>query len=427
MKKIIQSVKGTRDFYPEEMAARSWLYSLIRRVSESFGYQEWDGPFLEKIDLYAAKSGEELVKEQAFVFPDRGGDLITLRPELTPSLARMIAQRQNELVFPLRWWSFGPFWRYERPQKGRTREFFQWNIDIIGANSAEADAELVGVCATFFKEAGLRSDQVAISVNNRQLMEAEVRKLGIQDDQKKDIFRLIDRRDKMKPAEWDTFAQGFGLTTDQIDGLKQLLDNRELWKQSPDLERFFVVLDALGVRDYVHYDPGVIRGLDYYTGLVFEGYEITGGGRAILGGGRYDNLVADVGGEPVGGVGFAMGDVMISIVLNELGLLPSGAASPADVLVTVFDEASLLASVSLAASLRRDGLNVSVYPETVKLQKQLKYADRLGVRWVVIAGPDEAARGQVTLKDLRNRTQIAIDREALVSHIRQSLANEVAV
>ena len=152
MKQIIQSLKGTRDFYPEEKAQLSWFYGKLGEVSSEFGYQEWDGPFLEKIDLYAAKSGEELVKEQAFVFPDRGGDLITLRPELTPSLARMVAQKQGELAFPLRWWSFGPFWRYERPQKGRTREFFQWNIDMIGTSNPESDAELIGDCRVVFSE-----------------------------------------------------------------------------------------------------------------------------------------------------------------------------------------------------------------------------------------------------------------------------------
>src|SRR5512139_651616 len=159
MKQTIQSLKGTRDFYPYEMAVRNWLYETIRQVSESFGYQEWDGPFLETLELYAAKSGEELVKEQSYVFPDRGGDQLTLRPELTPTLARMVAQRQGELVYPLRWWSFGPFWRYERPQKGRTREFFQWNIDLLGPNSPEADAELVAILALFFKTVGLSSSE----------------------------------------------------------------------------------------------------------------------------------------------------------------------------------------------------------------------------------------------------------------------------
>ncbi len=154
MKPTIQSVKGTRDYYPEEMAVRNFLYTTARKVSESFGYQEWDAPFLETIDLYAAKSGEELVKEQSFVFPDRGGDLITLRPELTPSLARLVAQRQKQLAYPLRWWSWGPFWRYERPQKGRTREFFQWNVDLIGVDTPEADAEMVAIAASFLQEAG---------------------------------------------------------------------------------------------------------------------------------------------------------------------------------------------------------------------------------------------------------------------------------
>ena len=151
MKSIIKPVKGTRDYYPEVMALRSWLYDAAKKVSNSFGYQEYEGPLIESIELYAAKSGEELVKEQSFVFEDRGGNLIALRPELTPTLARMVAQRQNQLIYPLRWWSFGPFWRYERPQKGRTREFFQWNIDLIGPDTSAADAELVAIVAAFFK------------------------------------------------------------------------------------------------------------------------------------------------------------------------------------------------------------------------------------------------------------------------------------
>lgn len=199
MKTIIQSVKGTRDFYPEQLAFRNWLYALMRKVSEAFGYQEYDGPFIEKIDLYAAKSGEELVKEQAFVFSDRGGDSITLRPELTPSLARMVAQKQGELVFPLRWWSFGPFWRYERPQKGRTREFFQWNIDLIGGNSPEADAELIAICASFFREAGLSPTQVVIKVNDRRLMDSLLAELNVDPEQRPMVLGLIDRRDKLQP------------------------------------------------------------------------------------------------------------------------------------------------------------------------------------------------------------------------------------
>lgn len=422
MKPTIQSVKGTRDFYPEDMAVRNWLVNIIRRISSQFGYQEYDGPFLEKIDLYAAKSGEELVKEQAFVFPDRGGDLITLRPELTPSLARMVAQKQNELAAPLRWWSFGPFWRYERPQKGRTREFFQWNIDLIGANSPEADAELVAVAASFLKAAGLGSDQVSIAVNNRRLMDARVQGLGISLEKRGDVFRLIDRRDKMKPEEWETFATDAGLTIEQLHGIEAMLGNPDLWKESDELQRFFTALEVMGLREYVRYDAGVIRGLDYYTGTVFEASLLNGGGRAILGGGRYDNLVGDVGGEPLSGVGFAMGDVMITVALRELGLIPKDVVSPTPILVTVFDEHSLLETLKMAAELHSAGLCAAVYPETAKLPKQLKYADRMGMRWAVIAGPDEMARNEVTVKDLSARTQASLPRAGWVQAVEKMLA-----
>lgn len=406
MEKIIPSVKGTRDFYPEEMAIRSWLYQVLREVSESFGYQEYDGPFLEKIDLYAAKSGEELVKEQAFVFPDRGGDLITLRPELTPSLARMVAQRQRQLTFPLRWWSFGPFWRYERPQKGRTREFFQWNVDLIGANSPESDAELVAICAAFFKKTGLNPSQVGIFVNDRRLMDAELGKLGVIDSEmKKQVFRLIDRRDKMRPEDWAAYAIEVGLNVDQFEGLKSILDNRDLWKNSVEMQRFFETLRAMGADEYVRYNPQVIRGLEYYTGTVFEAYDLAREGRAILGGGHYDNLVADVGGEPLPGVGFAMGDVMISLVLQKYGCLPPLASAPADVLVTVFDETLLIDSQKAARQFREMGLRTIGYTEVVRLPRQLKFADRLNIRFVVILGPDEAAAGQVTVKDLAKGEQ----------------------
>ena len=341
MKTIVQSVKGTRDFYPEQMALRNWLYAKMRKVSELFGYQEYDGPFIEKIDLYAAKSGEELVKEQAFVFSDRGGDLITLRPELTPSLARMVAEKQGELVFPLRWWSFGPFWRYERPQKGRTREFFQWNIDLIGGNSPEADAELIAICALFFKEVGLSPEKVKIKVNDRRLMDTILSGLGFDKEQRPLVLSLIDRRDKLQPIAWESYALEQGISSSQLGGLKEALGDSNLWKTSAALSRVFAALDRMGMREYVEYDAGTIRGLLYYTGTVFEAQDLDGG-RAILGGGRYDNLVGDIGGEPVGGVGFAMGDVMIGIVLEKYGCIPAFTTYPGQVLVTVFDDERLL-------------------------------------------------------------------------------------
>jgi histidyl-tRNA synthetase len=421
MKSIVPSVKGTRDFYPEEMAIRTWMYQTIRKVSESYGYQEYEGPFLERIDLYAAKSGDELVNQQSFVFEDRGGDPIALRPELTPTLARMVAQKQNELAFPLRWWSFGPFWRYERPQKGRTREFFQWNIDIIGVNTPEADAELLAICAEFFKTIGLTSDKVRLLVNSRRLMDDQLARLGIVQEKKQVAFRLIDRKEKLPLAEWDAMALEHGLTWDQLEGLKKILASPELWKESEDLVRVFSLLEAMNLSDYVRYDPQIIRGLDYYTGTVFEAKDLDGG-RSILGGGHYDNLVAAVGGDPLPGVGFAMGDVMIGVVLAKYGLQPPPAQTPAQVLVTVFDADRLKSSFVLAGQFRKAGLKAVCYPEVAKLQKQFKYADRIGVRFAVVAGPDEEAAGKVTLKDLRDRTQETIEVEVAAEKIRVSLA-----
>ena len=427
MKNVIPSVKGTREFYPEEMVLRNYLYEKVHAASQAFGYQEWDGPFLETIDLYAAKSGEELVKKQSFVFQDRGGDQVTLRPELTPSLARMIAARQGELTFPVRWWSFGPFWRYEQPQKGRTREFFQWNIDMLGVNSPEADAELIAVAATFLRSVGLDPQKATIYVNNRRLMESQFDGLDIAAEQRMDVSNLIDRRSKMDAAKWDAYALETGLTQKQLDGLKKILEDFELWKKSDELVRLFAALEALGVKEYVKFDPNIMRGLLYYTGTVFEAFDQSGSlKRAILGGGRYDNLLADVGGQPLSGVGFAMGDVVIGIILQENGLLPEFDPTPASVLVTVFDESLWLQSYALAADLRKAGINAMVYPEPTKLPKQFKFADKMKIRVALTIGPDEAAQNKVAVKNLLNGEQTIVARDMIAEAIRKILAQRVS-
>src|SRR5687767_8864160 len=419
MKKVIQSVKGTRDFYPEQMAIRVWLYNTMREVAESFGYQEYEAPILESLELYAAKSGEELVKEQSYVFTDRGGSEITLRPELTPSLARMIAQKQNELNFPVRWWSFGPFWRYERPQKGRTREFFQWNVDMLGVESPESDAENVAVLATFFQRVGLSPEQVLILVNNRRLTDSRFDAFSIPVSQRPVVSSWIDRRARMTPEAWEAYGKEIGISDSQLMELKSMLDDKDLWKQSDELTRFFAVINALGLSEYVKFDPSIMRGLLYYTGTVFEAWEVGGDiKRSILGGGRYDNLTRDVGGDPIPGVGFAMGDVVITLLLEKYGLLPKDLnVNPAPVLVTVLDEQRLLASFKLASELRRAGLNVVCYPEAAKLPKQFKYADRIGAKVTLVLGPDEVAKGQVTVKNLSNGEQVVIPQNEAVTVI----------
>ena len=423
MKKIIQPVKGTRDFYPPQKSIITWMYEVIKEVSESFGYQEYDAPFLESIELYAAKSGEELVKDQSFVFPDKSGNLITLRPELTPSLVRMIAQQQQQLHYPLRWWSFGPFWRYESPQKGRGREFFQWNADLIGVDSPEADAESAALLAEFLRKVGLNPGQVKVFVNNRRLMEAELKKVGVPDDLLGDVFRLIDRRDKLNQKDWEAYGADIGLKPDQFEGIQVLLNAKDLWKGSQELDSFFQAVKALGVDEYIEYSPRIIRGLDYYTGTVFEALAISSDvRRSIAGGGRYDNLMADVGGDPLPGVGYAMGDMVISVVLDELGLLPEDRdSSPARVLVTVFDESTIQDSYQLSAELRREGIFTTAYPTSDKLGKQFRHADRIGAKLAVIIGPDEIKKGEIAVKDLGSGEQKNLARDQAIEGIRALL------
>ncbi len=424
MTEIIRSVKGTRDFYPEDMAVRRWMFDIIRDVSTHFGYQEYEGPCLEFIDLYAAKSGEELVKEQAFVFSSRGDDMLTLRPELTPTLARMVAQQQYELPLPLRWWSIGPFWRYENPQRGRTREFYQWNIDLVGTESILADAEIVTVAATFLKETGLSPDQVGIYVNNRRLMDQAFSTLEIDKELRPKVFRIVDKMDKLSDEDWRAYAREVGLNDYQVDGLIELLNNQDLWRDSDELVDFFELIKTFGVEEYVSYNPKVIRGLDYYTGTVFEAFELGGESRAILGGGRYDNLVSDVGGMRMPGVGFAMGDVVMELVLRDAGVVPENLGDNPEVLVTVFDDDTLTESIRTAGELRKEGLCCVVYPNADKLGKQFKYADKLDIPVAVILGPDEVAAGKAAVKNLKTREQVTVPRAELLRQVRDFLPSD---
>jgi histidyl-tRNA synthetase len=418
MKQMIRPVRGTRDFYPEQMAFRQWLYGRMKEVSQRFGYQEYEGPVMETLDLYAAKSGDELVKEQSYVFTDRGGDQITLRPELTPTLARMVAQKQRELPKPIRWWSFGPFWRYERPQKGRTREFFQWNLDCIGADSAYADAEIVAILAEFLRSVGLTSQQVGIKVNNRKLMKAQIEALGVEPAKVEGVYRLIDKLDKLSPADWVAYGkETVGLGDNELERLRGMMANREMWQESEQLVSFFSLIKDLGVGDFVEFDPSVIRGLAYYTDLVFEVWDRQGEFRAILGGGRYGNLLSDVGGEPMGGVGFAMGDVVISLVLEQYGLKPKLRPCPTHALVTVFAGDLIGVSSRVAAQLRTAGINTELYPETAKLDRQLKYANNNGIPFVVIIGPDEAAANKATVKNLASGRQESVSQAELAAFL----------
>jgi histidyl-tRNA synthetase len=413
----IKSVRGTRDFYPENMSTRQWLYGNIRKVSELFGYQEFDGPYLERLELYAAKSGEELVKEQSYVFPDRSGELIALRPELTPSLARMVAQLGRGATFPLRWWSFGPFWRYERTQKGRSREFFQWNIDLIGIDSPEADVELVAVACELFKQIGLTPEQIRIKVNNRRLAEDLLREIGIDEEARAVAYHLIDRKEKMGVADWSDYCASKGFSSEQVSQLKDMLMQNDAWKKSLELVAFFAAANSLGINPYLEFDPSVIRGLDYYTGTVYEARDAAGEFRSILGGGRYDDLVSAVGGEPITATGFAMGDVVFNLILESYGLTPELRSNPSQLFLPTFDETSKNETLQLAAELRASGFKLEWYPLPAKLSKQFKYSDRQGIPISVVLGPDEIKSGMVTVKQMETGNQETIKRDELLSYL----------
>jgi len=272
-----------------------------------------------------------------------------------------------------------------------------------------------------FREVGLKPDSIRILVNDRQLAEQGLNALGIPSAMRSAVFRLIDRRDKLAPVAWEAQAHEVGLDATQFSGLQRLLADNQAWKASPELVTFFAAAEALGVQDYLAYDPTIIRGLDYYTGIVFEARDAAGEHRAILGGGRYDNLVGEVGGDPIGGTGFAMGDVVIGLVLAEYRALPDLRLSPSQVLVATFDPATRSEAMRLAAELRAAGINAEWYPEPDKLQRQYKYADRMRVRFVALVGPDELASGTVSIKDLTSGMQTATPRQDAGAHLRAAI------
>jgi histidyl-tRNA synthetase len=295
---------------------------------------------------------------------------------------------------------------------------------MIGVDSPEADAEVVTVLASLFQKVGLTPHEVLILVNNRRLTDAQLEMIGIPKERRPAVMTWIDRRDKLTVDAWETYGREVGLSDEQIAKTKTMLADQDLWKQSEELVQFFKAIEALGLAQYIRFDPSIMRGLAYYTGTVFEAWEVGGDiKRSILGGGRYDNLLSDVGGSPLSAVGFAMGDVVMGLLMEKYGLAPKELkASPALVLVTVFDKERILDSMRLAADLRREGLNVICYPESAKLQKQFKFADRMGMQVALVIGPDEAAAGKITIKNLVDGSQFTLERAGVVDAIKKILA-----
>jgi len=420
MSKIkFEKVKGVRDFYPEEQAFLNWLFSKMRNVSKLFGYQEYDGPILEYLKLYKAKSGEELVKEQAFILEDKSGRKLALRPEMTPTLARMVAQKGQNFPKPSRWFNIGPRFRYERPQKGRNREFFQWDVDLIGSTSPEADAEVIAIAAFFLKSLGLSPNMVKIKVNDRVLMERKLNLISVPKGKVQQVFKIIDKKPNLENRKWEKQLKEIGLTELQVKDLRGILADKDFSYESENLTRIFATLKDLNLLEYAEFDPEIVRGLDYYTGVVFEAQEESGEFRSILGGGRYDSLVETVGGDKTPGVGFAAGDAVLAEVLKKYGKIPSISPNPAKVLVTVFDQSLFRKSIQIASLLREEKINTILYLKPEKLNKQLKYADNQKIPFVLIIGEKEEAEGKIAIRDMEKKKQETIAQDKLISYLKK--------
>jgi histidyl-tRNA synthetase len=402
-----QPYKGVRDFYPDDMAIQRYIFDVWSQTAESFGYERYDASVLEPAELYKAKGAEneEMVNEQTYTFTDRGDREVTLRPEMTPTVARMIAAKRRELAFPVRWYSIPNLFRYERSQRGRLREHWQLNCDIFGSDHVAADIEMIALAYQIFLNFGADPDMFSIKINNRAETEALYAQLGITDDEEqRAITRLNDRKNKISEAEYQKELEAI---TDKAAEVASAITKPMGYTVLPkDAVTAQVVqgLQALGIEN-VTVDRTLARGFDYYTGTIFEFFDTDPeNNRSLLGGGRYDNLTALFGGEPVSGVGFGFGDVTMRDFLETHNLLTADISAP-DLLVMPTDDSLNLEAQKVAAELRASGLSVAVDLGTKKLTKKLSAASERLVTYALVLGEDEVTSSHYTVKNLQDGTE----------------------
>ena len=414
--------KGTRDFFPEDMRLRNRFFDSIKKTLSAACFEEYNGPMLESLDLYAAKSGEELAKEQTYHFEDRGGRQLAIRPEMTPTVARMVAEKIGELNFPLKWFSIPNMYRYERPQRGRLREFWQLNVDIFGCDGVEADFDCIEAAVNILRDMGADASMFTVHINNRRFFNDVLAALtGADAESAKKVSKIVDHRGKVDRGVYVKELTDLGLDEGQIARIDALYDMdvkaaTALCKNSQgaaELTALFDLLGKTGLAPFCVFDFGIVRGLDYYTGTVFEVFDNDPqNNRAMFGGGRYDNLVGlFVKNAKVSGVGFGMGDVTLENFITTHGLLTGGESAATKVLVTRFADVPYEAYVALCAALRRAGVPAALYLGDKKFGKQIDYAVRGGYSHVAIMGGDELAAGTVKLKDLATREEKVLPRD----------------
>ena len=421
----IQSLTGFRDFYPDELALRQHVFSAWRRVGARYGFTEYDGPPLEPLELYTKKSGDEIVG-QLYHFTDKGGREVALRPEMTPTFARMIAARAGGLPKPIRWFSIPQLFRYERPQRGRLREHFQLNMDIVGETDPLADAEIIAAAIDALRELGLDHTHIVARISDRRLVSAILSALGVEAIDHAAVFGALDKLEKEGPEKVGATLGERGLSDGAVDRILALgplslegiaetfAADAGVADAAAPLVEVIGHLEASGFADYVRFDASLVRGLAYYTGTVFEIWERSGELRAVCGGGRYDDLLSALGGVDLPALGFGMGDVVLCELLKDLDLVPPRSARVEDFLICVTEDERATA-LALARALRDRGRRVSYDLRARAVGKQFKSANQAGAARAIVLGPEESARGVASVRDMASGDEREVSIDALMN------------
>lgn len=433
-----QSLPGFREFYPDALARRNHIFRSWRQTATAYGFAEYDAPVLEPLELYKRKSGDE-IEAQLFSFTDKGGREVALRPEMTPTVCRMVGAKANALKRPIKWFSIAEYYRYERAQKGRERAFFQFNADLFGESGPEAEIELISLLIQCLRGFGLKEEDFFVRLSDRNLWFYYLEALGLDEARIRAMLSAVDKFEKAGEEAFKGYEEQFGamapelkervLAFLQIKTLAVLeetlvgVGSEKLAARLADWRKLLGGLEAMGVAGFVQVDLGVVRGLAYYTGFVFEAFDRKGELRAIAGGGRYNDLVAKLGGPELPAVGFAIGDVTLGLLLEARGLMPT-MVQACDVYCVIGGEAERLAAFADVNALRGAGFRTEYPMKEVAFGKQFKLAADSGAKLALIYGADELAKGVVKVRDLTNRSEMEVARAAVVATVRDFFAGE---
>ena len=418
----LQPVKGTRDFFPDEMRLRNWLFEVWRNVSVQAGFEEYDTCVLEHEELYIRKAGDEISK-QLYSFEDKGGRRLSLRPEMTPSLARLVLQHKKSLSFPIKWFSMPQCFRYERMTKGRRREHFQWNADIIGQAEIVAEAEILMLLISACELMGLSAKEIRVFINDRRILNSILSQISVPQEMHSEVLVIMDKRDKISIEALSKLLQDIGMSTTQVDQLNEYLLKSDLIELKKDLndtqgidelQNLMDMMETAGFSDYLQFDISIVRGLSYYTGAVFEVNSPAKQHRAICGGGRYDSLLSTYGGEIVPAVGFGFGDVVVLDVLKDLERFPE-LPRKLDYTIIPYARDQVGTALNIAAILRQQGSTVDCNFSMKKMKKTLQQAGESGAAKAILLFPDELSENKVVIRDLRLHEQNPIKITDLLS------------